>query len=209
MRPSRTGVEYLLPIFTNAIGHADVEYTRESTFDAGTLSFNFRMESESCCDWFELKLDGARIQVHKSGGEVRVYAGRSGDVQHGHGSDWPMWLLDVRLKDGSGSFLGWDRLYVNVDPLASIIGSWSVGEIELDGLRRAREGRDTEHVLGPVLAQVGEDLRLHGIAARPAVARREGEGVQRRRDVAGQGLGAGAVRDTRRRAQQNHGDQLP
>jgi 6-phosphofructokinase 1 len=37
MRPSRTGVEYLLPIFTNAIGHADVEYTRESTFDAGSL----------------------------------------------------------------------------------------------------------------------------------------------------------------------------
>ena len=41
--------------------------------------------------------------------------------------------LDVRLKDGSGSFLGWDRLYVNLDPLASIIGAWTVGEIELDG----------------------------------------------------------------------------
>src|SRR5262245_30604683 len=37
MRPSRTGVDYLLPIFTNAIGHADVEYTRESTFDSGSL----------------------------------------------------------------------------------------------------------------------------------------------------------------------------
>jgi 6-phosphofructokinase 1 len=37
MRPSRTGVDYLLPIFTNAIGHADVEYLRESTFDAGSL----------------------------------------------------------------------------------------------------------------------------------------------------------------------------
>jgi ATP-dependent phosphofructokinase / diphosphate-dependent phosphofructokinase len=37
MRPSRTGVEYLLPIFTNAIGHADVEYVREATFDAGSL----------------------------------------------------------------------------------------------------------------------------------------------------------------------------
>ena len=37
MRPSRIGIEYLLPIFTNAIGHADVEYLRESTFDAGSL----------------------------------------------------------------------------------------------------------------------------------------------------------------------------
>jgi 6-phosphofructokinase 1 len=37
MRPSRVGTEYLLPIFTNAIGHADVEYLRESTFDAGSL----------------------------------------------------------------------------------------------------------------------------------------------------------------------------
>lgn len=37
MRPSRIGTEYLLPIFTNAIGHADVEYVREATFDAGSL----------------------------------------------------------------------------------------------------------------------------------------------------------------------------
>jgi quercetin 2,3-dioxygenase len=31
---------------------------------------------------------------------VRVYAGKSGDVQHGHGSDWPMWLLDISLDGG-------------------------------------------------------------------------------------------------------------
>lgn len=37
MRPSQTGVEYLLPIFTNAIGHADVENLRETTFDSGSL----------------------------------------------------------------------------------------------------------------------------------------------------------------------------
>ena len=35
------------------------------------------------------------------GGEVRVYAGRSGAVEHGHGSDWPMWLLDIRLAAGA------------------------------------------------------------------------------------------------------------
>jgi hypothetical protein len=31
------------------------------------------------------------------GGEVRVYAGRSGPVSHAHGSDWPMSLIDIRL----------------------------------------------------------------------------------------------------------------
>lgn len=35
------------------------------------------------------------------GGEVLVYAGRSGDVQHGHGSDYPMSLLDIRLNKGA------------------------------------------------------------------------------------------------------------
>jgi 6-phosphofructokinase 1 len=37
MRPSRTGVDFLLAIYTNASGHADVEHTRESTFDEGSL----------------------------------------------------------------------------------------------------------------------------------------------------------------------------
>jgi len=37
MRPSKVGVEYLLPIFTNAIGQADIEAIRETVFDAGSL----------------------------------------------------------------------------------------------------------------------------------------------------------------------------
>jgi len=32
---------------------------------------------------------------------VRVYAGNSGDVSHGHGSDWPMWLLEVSMQSGA------------------------------------------------------------------------------------------------------------
>jgi redox-sensitive bicupin YhaK (pirin superfamily) len=31
---------------------------------------------------------------------VRVYAGRSGEVSHPHGSDYPMSLLDIRLSAG-------------------------------------------------------------------------------------------------------------
>jgi len=35
------------------------------------------------------------------GAEVRVYAGRSGEVTQGHGSDYPMSLLDIRLDAGA------------------------------------------------------------------------------------------------------------
>ena len=37
MRPSRTGVDYLLPIFSNAVGYSDVEFMRQSAFDSGSL----------------------------------------------------------------------------------------------------------------------------------------------------------------------------
>jgi 6-phosphofructokinase len=37
MRASRTGIEYLLPIFTNAVGYADVEHFRQTIFDSGSL----------------------------------------------------------------------------------------------------------------------------------------------------------------------------
>ena len=38
MMPSRLGVEYLLPIFTNAIGGDDMEFTRQTLFAAGNLA---------------------------------------------------------------------------------------------------------------------------------------------------------------------------
>lgn len=37
MKPSRMGIEYLMPIFTTAIGHDDVEKIRNTLFDAGNL----------------------------------------------------------------------------------------------------------------------------------------------------------------------------
>ena len=37
MLPSSIGIEYLLPIFTNAIGADDMEHTRETLFDPGNL----------------------------------------------------------------------------------------------------------------------------------------------------------------------------
>jgi 6-phosphofructokinase len=37
MRPSQTGIDYLLPIFANAVGHADIEAIRQTVFDSGSL----------------------------------------------------------------------------------------------------------------------------------------------------------------------------
>jgi redox-sensitive bicupin YhaK (pirin superfamily) len=43
----------------------------------------------------------ATVPVNKvAGGEVRVYAGRSGTVNQKHGSDWPIWVMDIRLEAG-------------------------------------------------------------------------------------------------------------
>ena len=38
MKPSKLGIEYLMPIFTNAIGNDDMEHTRQTLFAAGNLT---------------------------------------------------------------------------------------------------------------------------------------------------------------------------
>jgi 6-phosphofructokinase 1 len=38
MKPSRMGVDYLIPIFTDAIGHDDAEHIRQTLFDPGNLA---------------------------------------------------------------------------------------------------------------------------------------------------------------------------
>ena len=38
MKPSRLGIDYLLPIFTNAVGNDDAEYMRQTLFDPGNLA---------------------------------------------------------------------------------------------------------------------------------------------------------------------------
>ena len=44
----------------------------------------------------------ADVPVRKiPAGEVRVYAGRSDDISHPHGSDYPMSLLDIQLQSGA------------------------------------------------------------------------------------------------------------
>jgi 6-phosphofructokinase 1 len=38
MRPSKMGIDYLLPIFTDAIGDDDMEHMRQTLFAAGNLT---------------------------------------------------------------------------------------------------------------------------------------------------------------------------
>jgi 6-phosphofructokinase 1 len=38
MKPSRLGIEYLLPIFTDAIGEDDMEHVRHTLFAPGNLT---------------------------------------------------------------------------------------------------------------------------------------------------------------------------
>ena len=45
--------------------------------------------------------------------------------------------FDIREKDVKTSFASWGRLYVNFDPLSSIVGHWEVGDVELEGFHVA------------------------------------------------------------------------
>jgi hypothetical protein len=38
LRPSRTGIDYLLPIFTNALAESDLEFIRNTAFAPGNLT---------------------------------------------------------------------------------------------------------------------------------------------------------------------------
>ena len=38
MKPSKVGIDYLLPIFTDAIGEDDMEHLRQTLFAAGNLT---------------------------------------------------------------------------------------------------------------------------------------------------------------------------
>lgn len=45
--------------------------------------------------------------------------------------------FDVRDADGLSPFLGWRRLHVDFDALASLRGYWTLGTVEVDGFRAA------------------------------------------------------------------------
>jgi hypothetical protein len=77
--------------------------------------------------------------------------------------------FDVRLKEGTGSFLGWSRLYLNADPLASLLGTWTVGAVELDGFHAAAIlQRDGTFNFADIVARLGAEAVPATPAAEPA-----------------------------------------
>jgi hypothetical protein len=68
------------------------------------------------------------------GGQIHVYAGRSGEVSHPHGSDYPMSLLDIRLEPGArlGQEISTrDRAFVYVLEGRADLGGKEVGKGEI------------------------------------------------------------------------------
>ena len=47
--------------------------------------------------YVDQRADTVPVRV-ADGAELRVYAGKSGEISHPHGSDWPMMLVEIRLK---------------------------------------------------------------------------------------------------------------
>jgi len=91
----------------------------------------------------------ADVPVHRfAGGSVRVYAGQSGDVAHGHGSAWPMVLLDISLDAGKtycASVPASHRAFLYVLQGATDIGAKHVASGEVAWFA-ARERAGTESI---------------------------------------------------------------
>ncbi|MGH7089414.1 MAG: pirin family protein, partial [Stellaceae bacterium] len=80
----------------------------------------------------------ASVPVRRApGAEVRVYAGRSGEIVQRHGSHWPMMLLDIKVEQGHGF-------------AAEIPGSYRAFLYLLDGA--ARIGAQSRLVRAPEVA---------------------------------------------------------
>ncbi len=77
--------------------------------------------------------------------------------------------LDVREKGGKASFLGWSRLYVNFDALASLTGDWVLSEIELEGFHAAvAVNRDGSYNFSDVLAKLTAAPAGPAVPAKPS-----------------------------------------
>ncbi|MDQ5977705.1 MAG: hypothetical protein QG602_677 [Verrucomicrobiota bacterium] len=77
--------------------------------------------------------------------------------------------LNVRLKDGDGSFLSWRRLYVNADPLTSLFGAWKVAAVELDDFQvTAILHQDGTFNFADIIEQLNASAATGAPAAPPA-----------------------------------------
>jgi redox-sensitive bicupin YhaK (pirin superfamily) len=105
---------------------------------------------------------------------VRVYAGRSGEVSHPHGSDYPMALLDIRLD--AGTRLGQeistrDRGFVYVLEGGARIGGSEVGKGDVAWFEPGEVDVLTLEGIEPLRALLfsGEPIREPAVAYGPFV----------------------------------------
>lgn len=79
-----------------------------------------------------------RLQLEQ---RLAAATGRTVSVAKVRCNPWTLSLtvegLDIRTRDGTGSFAGWTRLHVNFGALASLGGDWVLQEVALDGFRAA------------------------------------------------------------------------
>jgi Domain of Unknown Function (DUF748) len=77
--------------------------------------------------------------------------------------------LDIRERDGRGSFLGWKRLYVNFDALKSLFGEWVLGDIALDGFHaQVTVKRDGTYNFSDLLKKFGAPPPAGAPPAKPS-----------------------------------------
>jgi hypothetical protein len=77
--------------------------------------------------------------------------------------------LDIQRLDQTGSFAGWDRLYVNVDALASLGGTFSLHAIELEGFHvTASIERDGKFNFADILEKLQAAAAKEQSGAKPA-----------------------------------------
>jgi redox-sensitive bicupin YhaK (pirin superfamily) len=118
-----------------------------------------------------LKMIAARYQDQRlentpvrmvPGGKVVVYAGRSGEVSHPHGSDYPMSLLDIRL--GAGARLAQEVSTRERGFVYVLDGRASIGakEVQKGGIAWFEPGEGEQLVL-----EAKEDLRCLLFAGEP------------------------------------------
>ncbi|HVU25079.1 MAG TPA: DUF748 domain-containing protein [Opitutus sp.] len=77
--------------------------------------------------------------------------------------------FDIRTADGKESFLGWKRLYANFEALASMAGSWVLGDVELDGFHAAvAVNPDGTMSVADILAKVAPPAKVPAAPATPS-----------------------------------------
>lgn len=77
--------------------------------------------------------------------------------------------LAVHERDGTSPFVGWRRLHVNFEPLASLLGEWVLGTVELEGFdARVRIHPDGTFNFTDILGRLAPEAGSTSVKSPPA-----------------------------------------